>query len=307
VDDALPDLLSDTGLYADIATSTIDPSVGAFEPRFVLWSDGAAKSRWVYLPECDGVIDTADMNDWSLPVGTRLWKEFRVGGERIETRLIERVGPGPHDFLYGSYLWAEDQSDATLVLDGIDDAKGTSHDVPSESACRRCHGSHEKGGGRRSRALGLSAYQLSGSTGEVTLQTLSAEGRLSEPPPSEGYAAVGADAAEQEALGTLHANCGPCHNDGPDGVPQVDLDLWIDVEMTSPELTGAYVTAVGQPNQVFADQQVTARIEPGDASSSSVWFRMSERGNNAQMPPLGSEVVDADGLSAIQTWIEGLP
>lgn len=305
--EGLPDKLSMTGLYADIGSETVASTVSTFAPRFVLWSDGADKTRWVYLPECDGVIDTSDMNDWSLPVGTRMWKEFRVGDQRIETRLIERVGPGAFDFLYGSYVWDPDGTDATLALDGVADALGTSHDVPSENACRRCHGSHEKGGGRRARALGLSAYQLSGSDGEVTLQSLADEGRLSHAPASGGYPAVGADAAEQAALGALHANCGNCHNAGPDGVPQVNMNLWIDVEMTTPALTGAYVTAVSVPNQIFAAPGLTARIEPGDSGASSVWFRMGQRGNNGQMPPVGSEVVDATGLGVVQTWIEGLP
>ncbi|MEQ9319100.1 MAG: hypothetical protein RIF41_08060, partial [Polyangiaceae bacterium] len=150
-------------------------------------------------------------------------------------------------------------------------------------------------------------YQLSGSAGEVTLDSLADDGRLSALPPAGGYPAVGADATEQAALGALHANCGNCHHGGPDGVPQVDMNLWIDVEMTDPAMTGAFLTAVGVPNQIFAAPAITARVEPGDAGASSVWFRMGQRGNNAQMPPVGSEIVDAAGLGAVQTWIEGLP
>ena len=74
-----------------------------FTPQFELWSDQADKSRWVYVPECDA-IDTSDMDDWSLPVGTRLWKEFVVDGKRVETRLLERIGAGPHDFVFAAYV-----------------------------------------------------------------------------------------------------------------------------------------------------------------------------------------------------------
>ena len=96
VSDALPGLLSQTGLYSDIAQKTVHSAVKSFKPRFQLWSDGADKNRWVYLPECDPVIDTSNMNDWSLPVGTRLFKEFSLDGVLLETRLIERFGPGLH-------------------------------------------------------------------------------------------------------------------------------------------------------------------------------------------------------------------
>src|SRR5690349_1711795 len=77
------DQLSQTGLYADIATKTIAADVLAFEPSYVLWSDGATKTRWVRLPPGTS-IDTTDPDHWVLPVGTQLWKEFVRDGKRIE-------------------------------------------------------------------------------------------------------------------------------------------------------------------------------------------------------------------------------
>jgi hypothetical protein len=303
-DEELPALLSETGLYDDIATKAVAARVERFVPRHALWSDAADKERWVYLPEC-GTIDTSDMNDWSLPVGTRLWKEFSVGGARIETRLIERIGDGPHEFAFTSYLWNAEETEATRVPDGVVDAKGTDHDVPDEGTCRACHGSHATGGGRPSRALGFSALQLSEAS-ELSLEALAASGRLSDPPAGP-LPIPGDNPTEREALGYLHANCGHCHNATSDRVQTVDLNLWLDVEATAVMDTGAYQTGVGVPNTLFADQHVTARIEPGDPGSSAVWFRMNERGNNAQMPPVGSETVDATGLAAVQSWIEALP
>ncbi|MDP6934963.1 MAG: hypothetical protein QGG40_18725, partial [Myxococcota bacterium] len=111
-EEALPTLLSETGLYADITSKEINAAVSGFTPRFQLWSDGADKSRWVYLPECEEV-DTSEMNDWRFPVGTRFFKEFAVDGARIETRLIERIGEGPRDFVYASYQWDETETEAT--------------------------------------------------------------------------------------------------------------------------------------------------------------------------------------------------
>lgn len=298
-----PELLSETGLYKDIAGKELASIARPFAPQFRLWSDAADKERWVYLPEC-GPIDTSDMNDWALPVGTRLWKQFSVDGARIETRLIERTGEGAHDFIFAAYLWNEAETEAQRVPDGQPNAKGTTHDVPNEDACFRCHGSHEKGGGRPSRALGLSAIQLSHDGDGLTLSELIDEGALSAPP-TESFTAPGSD-VERTALGYLHANCGHCHNDTPDGVPQIDMNLWLDVEQTSVETTSAYLTAVGQPNAIFNDQHVTARIEPGDPEKSAVFYRMNERGNNAQMPPVGTEVTDAAGIAAVETWIEGM-
>ena len=93
-EDALPQLLSETGLYSNISTKDIHPAMQFYTPRYQLWSDGADKSRWIYIPEC-GRINTANMNDWDFPVGTRFFKEFSIDGVRVETRIIERLGVGP--------------------------------------------------------------------------------------------------------------------------------------------------------------------------------------------------------------------
>lgn len=305
VSDALPTVLSDTGLYSDIVAKATHSSIHSFKPRFQLWSDGADKARWVYLPECDPVIDTTDMNDWSLPVGTRLFKEFSLDGVRIETRLIERFGPGPRDFRYGTYLWNASEHEADLVpAEGIENAKGTAHDIPSEAACRQCHGNYALGGGRPSRALGFGAMQLDHDESDFNLEVAQVGGYLSTTPPD---VTLPGDAATQAALGYLHVNCGVCHNDSVDGVPHTNLNLWWDVEHITVEQTGLYQTAVAQPTQIFKDQHVAARIVPGSPETSALFFRMGERGNNAQMPPVGSEVVDAEGLEIIRTWIESLP
>ena len=79
------------------------------------------------------------------------------------------------------------------------------------------------------------------------------------------------------------------------------MNLWIDVNQSNVQETSAYRTAVGQPNKIFNDQHVTARIEPGQPEASSIIYRMSQRGNNAQMPPLGSEQVDESGLEAVRS------
>jgi len=80
-----PPLLSETGLYArngQIAARNL-----IFVPAVPLWSDGAAKSRWVYLPEA-AKIDVSDIDSWQFPVGTIFWKEFAWAGRRVETRMI---------------------------------------------------------------------------------------------------------------------------------------------------------------------------------------------------------------------------
>ncbi|MEC7986612.1 MAG: hypothetical protein VX278_15705 [Myxococcota bacterium] len=304
-EDAIPLLLSETGLYEDIVNKEIHPAVRAFKPQYELWSDDADKQRWVYVPECEK-IDTSNINDWQFPVGTRFFKEFSVNGRRIETRLIERIGEGPRDFAQASYMWNEDETEAERVgEEGVANAKGTNHDIPSKSQCLQCHGTYSQGGGRPSRGLGFSAMQLSHSDEGWTLDQLIEEDRLSHPPASSFE--IPGDETTKAALGYLHANCGSCHNPSKDGLPQFDLNLWLDVGLSSPEESGAWQTAVDTDTQIFKDQHVDGRIIPGDPARSALLYRMLQRGNRAQMPPVASKIIDENGAAILSEWIESLP
>src|SRR5262245_31719868 len=87
----LPARLSETGLYADITADAIANDVLPYRPAFELWSDGADKRRWLWIPPGDA-IDTRDMDQWRFPTGTKVWKEFSRGGIRLETRLLSKLG-----------------------------------------------------------------------------------------------------------------------------------------------------------------------------------------------------------------------
>lgn len=301
----LPERLSETVLYSDIGAKSVHPAVHLYVPRYSLWSDGEEKSRWIYVPECS-VIQTEDPDDWSFPVGTRFFKEFRRDGRRIETRLIQRIGPGPRDFAYASYMWDAAETDAVRVGEaGVQNVAGTGHTIPSKQECLRCHGSYAQGGGRPSRGLGFSAVQLAHDGSGLTVADLVAGNRLSHELPTT--VPIPGDSVDQAALGYLHANCGNCHNPSKDGLPQTDLNFWLALGQTDVDKTGAWTTAVNQATRTFTDQHVSGRIVPGLPEESSVHYRMTQRGNMAQMPPIASEQVDAVGVAAVRAWIERMP
>src|SRR5690606_2496033 len=70
--DALPERLSQTGLFAGPGVEHIAADALAYEPAFSLWSDGADKRRWVSLPP-GARIDTSTPDAWEFPAGTRFW------------------------------------------------------------------------------------------------------------------------------------------------------------------------------------------------------------------------------------------
>jgi hypothetical protein len=286
---ALPALLSETGLYADAARELAD-GVERFRPLEALWSDGADKERFIWLPP-GAVIDTSDMDSWQFPAGTKLWKTFIRDRVRVETRLLQKL---PGGWTAAAYIYEDDGSDAQLTAAGAENVLGTEHDVPAASQCPACHR------GRESFVLGFSAIQLAHeaeSPDELTLRRLVEAGLLSEPPSREPH--IPGTATQRSALAYLHANCGHCHNSArPDRAeercfdPENDLDFWLRVDsLSSPQQTPTYRS--GRENDC---------IDPGDPQSSQMLRRMSRRAGG-QMPPLATERVDERAVSLLQRWI----
>jgi hypothetical protein len=312
----LPERLSQTGLYADIATQQIAPELLAFTPQYPLWSDGAAKRRWISLPAGTS-IDASDPDAWIFPIGTKLWKEFAFD-RRIETRFIELTADG---WSFATYRWLADGSDAVLAarfgeravyqIPGSRIPGGGSYDLPARSDCRACHE------GNVSRVLGFSALQLSaardpgalhgepGAAGEVDLAMLVRRGWLRGLPQALLVAPPeipARSAAERAALGYLHGNCSHCHNSRG---PLAALDFSLEVRLGGDAVVPAALTSAVDRIARFqpAGAPPVARIAPGRPESSLLLQRMSRRDPISQMPPLGTRVVDTEAVALVERWI----
>jgi hypothetical protein len=309
-----PARLADTGLYSDFASRTIDPQNIPYAPQYPLWSDGANKRRWVYLPP-GAVIDASDPEVWKFPVGTKFWKEFSWS-RRVETRYLERTREG---WRYAAYAWSEDESDAVLAsTDGVtttqEVAPGRRHRIPSVADCINCH----RGG--RAEILGFSALQLSPDRdplaphreplepGMPTLPTLVARRLvrglprdvLERPPRIAASTPAG-----RAAMGYLHANCSICHDSvGP--VASLGLDLHHALGARTPADEPA-AAAVGRPSKFQIPGVPRGKslwIDPGAPATSAVLMRMASRDPIVQMPPLGTHVVDEEAAGLVREWIE---
>jgi hypothetical protein len=308
-----PPTLAETGLYSNAAPLTLAAHVHHYVPKYPLWSDGADKDRYIYLPPCS-TIDTSDMDHWKFPVGTRLWKTFTVpssgagAGKRIETRLLHRYGSAQGNWLFAAYQWDEsapdDPSAAILVSDGVTNANGTDHDIPSETQCQNCHGK------LRERVLGFGAFQLShpAAGDDLTIESLSNRGWLTVPAP-QGFEVPGTP-VQQAALGYLHGNCGGCHNSSAQLPPSSALLLRLLVGQTDYATTDIVASTVGVGTFGEPLKSGAFRIAPMDPTNSSVLTRMQARGSEQQMPPLettSSELPDtAGGVAAVAAWVASL-
>lgn len=294
-------LLSEQELYADVATKTIASDLIEYTPEFALWSDGAVKRRWLRLPP-GTQIDTTDPDHWLFPVGATLYKEFAApDGTLLETRVIRRLSEGDDprvDYFFGSFVWNDDESEATFAPTGARDVRGTQHDAPSQGQCFKCHR------GEPGFVLGFSAVQLASSS----LADLEGDGLLTTAIPRPiGPPGLGADRA---ALGMLHANCGHCHTQGGDGAsfaPTMHLRVLVAEGAGTVGATQAVQTTCNHTFEYYdGPVGVDFRLVPGDAAASGISFRAGQRGNGDAMPPTATDEVDSTGLTALNTWIEAM-
>ena len=313
---AFPEDLRLTGLYADFDAKTIAPHNLHYSPQYALWSDGARKQRWIYLPP-GSAIDASDPDIWSFPAGTKVWKEFSFGGRRVETRLIESLGGGR--LAFAAYAWNVDGTEARLAPEKglknvVEIQPGLGHDIPGVWDCRACHV------GDREEILGFSALQLSAdrdpnaphpepmTTGMVNLATLLKRNLVRPVPEAWGPGRLRIAAstpAGRAALGYLHGNCGNCHN--PAG-PLESRGLILRHSVRPGAVGEASVVAgLGRPSHFpipGAAPGTSFFIRPGDPAHSAVVYRMATRNPFRQMPPLGTAVADAEALALVERWIE---
>jgi hypothetical protein len=157
-----PANLSATGLYSNMANkATLDTAAKPFEVNSALWSDDAAKKRWIILPKGKKIqwVDSTDL--FNYPDSTVFVKTFfQVMGPLPtdtvywETRLLvyKKIDTANGQNWWGySYQWNKAQTEAKLVNTtlGFDtaftyvDFSGKSTykkwKFPSQTACYECH------------------------------------------------------------------------------------------------------------------------------------------------------------------------
>jgi hypothetical protein len=313
----LPERLSQTGLYLP-GTQTVDSRNHPYSPQYPLWTDGAAKSRWIRLP-AGARIDARNPEAWMFPVGTVFWKEFSFGGRRVETRMMRRTADG--QWSYASYVWNDAQTDAVLAPDsgqpGVAEVvPGKRHDVPGREDCRGCHEN------RATPVLGFTALQLSDDRDPaaphaeplqpemLTLRRLMTDGTLAGAPAAMATHAprIPGDGPARAALGYLTANCGHCHNE-QSPVATVRFPLLASGFETPAQTNDsvrrllARVTDWDLPGR---EPGRSSLITPGAPDLSVLLVRMRSRRPSSQMPPLGTVVPDRAGLDLITAWITSL-
>jgi mono/diheme cytochrome c family protein len=135
----LPETLDKTDLFTLESEALARSGTISFAPTYPLWTDGAGKMRYVRVPRGKTIAFDKAKQQFSIPPNTRFYKTFlksvidangNPGFRKIETRVIvarpdENLpdGTAHTTALYGTYVWNEDESQATLLTDPLRNGK----------------------------------------------------------------------------------------------------------------------------------------------------------------------------------------
>ncbi len=319
-----PRRLSETGLFTSVKDHTLAPGVIGYTVNTPQWIDNAFKQRFVALPGTSKIKfaeKSGDASTWNFEEGSvtaeTISLDMQVGNpasrRRIETRITVKQ---QNHWLGYSYLWNDQQTDATLVEAAgkdltltIDDShapsgkRQQSWHVPSRNECMVCH----------SRAagfvLGLRTVQINkdhdyGGVIDNQLRALDHIGLFTKPlakRPDEYDALANpydktAD-LDARARAYLHVNCSVCHVSDGGGNARFSLLYTQKIEETK-----LVNETPMHGNFGLADARL---LVPGDPFASILFYRLSKLGRG-RMPHVGSHLTDRQGLDLIHDWIMSL-
>lgn len=336
-----PRKLSETGLFASTRDHTPAPGVIPYSVNSHLYSDNAVKHRFLALPgdskiEYDAVTypqpAPGSTPGWRFPDATVLIKTFSLETEtgnpqsvrRLETRILHHIRMPGKDNEYGAqvwkgytYLWNDEQTDATLIDSGGLNRTYTIRDksapggtrqqtwrFPSRAECTLCHTMSAK------YVLGINSLQMNkdhdyGTVIANQLETFDHLGLFTEPLPRHPATLPKlvdyrdpSRSLDARARSYLHANCSHCHRKWGGGNADFQLLATLPVKQTG--------TLGVKPNHGHFDLKNPRLIVPGRPERSTIYHRMTLLGLG-RMPHVGSNVIDGDAVKLIREWIEQLP
>jgi uncharacterized repeat protein (TIGR03806 family) len=293
-----PKSLSEYAFFQDGRRQDPGARVHPYALNTPLWSDGAEKLRFIYLPA--GTQLAADGEGLlRFPVGAAIIKTFAFGegAERrlIETRVLLHRAEG---WVALPYRWNIEQTDATLALAGgrVDlttpAGEAISYAIPNKNQCKTCHSKDGAVIPIGPKARNLSADWLGDMSAKGVLAGDIAGGnRL----PDWRTHATGPAAPLARAY--LDVNCAHCHQPGG-GASNSGLDLrWEQQDAHAIGIAKRPVAAGrGAGGHDFS-------VVPGAPDASILLYRMDSAEPGIAMPELGKSSVDKDGVAVVRRWI----
>ena len=296
----MPRALSDYRFFADMRAHQPLPYVYPYALNTPLWSDGADKLRFIYVPPGERLVADGD-GLLQFPVGSAIIKTFAFGEgterQLIETRVLLHRTDG---WVALPYRWNAEQTDATLALAGgrldltTPAGETISYRIPNKNQCKACHSKDGEVIPIGPKARNLSAEWLAMMVGNRQLDAVPAgvDALPEWSNPDAGTQAL--------ARAYLDVNCAHCHQPGG-GASNSGLDLrW---EQDDPFAIGVNKHPVAAGRGAGG---MLVSIAPGDPDASILLYRMDSNEPGVVMPELGRSSIDHRAVAVVREWITGM-
>jgi uncharacterized repeat protein (TIGR03806 family) len=301
-----PALLSAFGFF-DGGADKPAPGLIGYSLGTPLFSDYAAKQRFISLPKAAGVTVSAN-GRIEFPVGTTLIKSFGYPDATgklkiIETRLLVHRAEG---WVALPYVWRADGKDAELKLGGMrvpasfqkpsGEAMNISYAVPNKNQCKQCHSTKDA-----IAPIGP-VWQNMVFADEASRAALMKNANLPRGLPTKEaqWDNPKSGSVDARALAYLRVNCGHCHN--PAGSAS-NSGLFFDAASASAANRGIGKRPVaagrGSGNLDFV-------IDPGHPERSILIYRLKSTDPGIAMPELGRSTAHDEGIQLLEEWISGM-
>ncbi len=311
-DTTFPATLSATGFFADLTNLTPNPGARPYDVNLRFWSDNADKSRWFLLNSPTDLIGYSRDAPWTFPSGMVWVKHFDLEltpgnpatKRRIETRFFVKTASGSYGVTYqwNNITNGQPQTEATLVgPNGADIVLPQQRwHVPGRGECMTCHNP------TAGHALSFNTPQLNrtGSLGNDVgnfISLLSGNGYLDQNPgapidlPRHVRPDETAYSLEARVRSYLDVNCAYCHQPGAGGGGNWDGRHHLTLDQT------------GLINALSVDAPLNAGdrlVIPGSVNGSMIYSRAAAANGYTRMPPLGSNIIDSEGVQLLTDWIQ---
>ena len=251
-----------------------------YEINFPLWTDGAIKDRFYYIPE-GTKIDNSNFSAWKYPDGVQFWKNFSGVDGKIETRtMLKKNG----SWLFATYRW-DGSEDAYLVSEeGYQDAgflsivEDLTLDIPSQKQCVLCHNR------KNPRPVGFEGIQLVDNGDTLNLlreKAVFKEGFTEEQ--LNMFRLEGLSESDKYMAGYLQGNCSSCHNE---------------------EGYAYFLPIFKAPIETNSIKDTKAQLDGIIAKKSGrILFRTSHTDPKMRMPKIGSKIPHPEFQEKLKAWI----
>ena len=328
-----PQFLSEWGLFKSIPDQIPEDDVVPYEVTAPLFTDDAAKFRFVQLPDGE-VIDYDETARWTNPPGTIYVKTFaypvderdlELGYQLIETRLLVFNETGADTW---TYVYPEgDNSDAERInwgpildvsyINALGEQVLLDYEVPSVPQCTECHGVATRSLGPSTGMFNRDNDYGDGIGIQNQIDYMNSLGMFDEEPEPvvENRTTYVSDPGVNTAAGLhdrvrsyMDSNCAHCH--APDGEIS-DKGLYVDYQSMNPDTGTSFFTwGVCKPHSSGGnglDCEQPLDVVPGDPDSSFLICRMESVAAGERMAPLGRTIVHAEGVALLREWVQELP